>query len=265
MDDRDVRRYWNGNAEAWTQLARAGYDVYRDGFNTPAFLAMLPDVSGARGLDLGCGEGHNTRQVAARGAVMTGIDIADAFLRHARAAESASPAGVVYVHGSASALPFRHGSFDFVTAFMSLMDMPDVPRVLAEAARVLRPGGFLQASIEHPCFLTPHRRKVKDADGRTIAIEVGEYFRPRDGETSEWTFGQAPLEVRAGLPPFRIPQFTRPLSDWLRLWLDTGWRLERLEEPRPDEETVRRFPRLRDATVTATFLHLRVRVPDARR
>ena len=38
MDHRQVGRYWNGNAEAWTKLARAGYDVYRDYLNTPAFF-----------------------------------------------------------------------------------------------------------------------------------------------------------------------------------------------------------------------------------
>ena len=46
MDHEDVGRLWNGNAEAWTTLSRAGHDVYRDAFNTPAFLEMLPDVTG---------------------------------------------------------------------------------------------------------------------------------------------------------------------------------------------------------------------------
>ncbi len=53
MDDKEVGRYWNGNAEVWTRLARAGYDVYRDYLNTPAFLAMLRDVRGRFGLDIG--------------------------------------------------------------------------------------------------------------------------------------------------------------------------------------------------------------------
>ena len=68
MDDREVGRMWEGNAEVWTRLARQGYDVYRDHLNTPSFLAMLPEVSGLRGLDIGCGEGNNTRLVAGRGA-----------------------------------------------------------------------------------------------------------------------------------------------------------------------------------------------------
>ena len=63
MDDRQVARLWDENAETWTHLARQGYDVYRDLVNTPAFLGMLPAVKGLRGLDVGCGEGHNTRLV----------------------------------------------------------------------------------------------------------------------------------------------------------------------------------------------------------
>lgn len=88
MDDDEVARYWEANAEAWTRLTRAGYDVYRDNVNTPGFLRILPDIFGLRGLDLGCGEGHNTRLVARRGARMTAVDIADTLLRHGRDKEA---------------------------------------------------------------------------------------------------------------------------------------------------------------------------------
>ena len=66
MDDAEVGRIWDSNAEAWTALSRAGYDESRDWFNTPQFLEILPEVRGLRGLDIGCGEGHNTRLVAGR-------------------------------------------------------------------------------------------------------------------------------------------------------------------------------------------------------
>src|SRR5690349_7955008 len=97
MDDSEVARYWDENAEVWTRLSRAGYDVYRDGLNTPAFLAMLPDVRGLAGLDVGCGEGANTRLLAARGARMTGVDVSRTFLRHALASERDEPRGIRYV------------------------------------------------------------------------------------------------------------------------------------------------------------------------
>ena len=82
MNHEDVGRLWNANADAWTKLARAGYDIYRDHLNTPAFFRMLPDVAGFTGLDIGCGEGHNTRLLARRGAQVKAIDIAEAFIVH---------------------------------------------------------------------------------------------------------------------------------------------------------------------------------------
>src|SRR3954454_23267804 len=101
-----VGRLWNGNAEAWTRLARAGFDVYRDHLNTPAFFAMLPDVSGLAGLDIGCGEGHNTRLLARRGARMTAVDIAEVFIGPALQAEAGEPLGIDYRVASAVDLPF---------------------------------------------------------------------------------------------------------------------------------------------------------------
>jgi ubiquinone/menaquinone biosynthesis C-methylase UbiE len=161
MDHEEVGRFWDANAQAWTRLARAGYDVYRDRLNTPAFFALLPDVSGLAGLDIGCGEEHNTRLLARRGARVTAVDIAETFVAHAREAETEDPLGIDYRVASAVALPFPDQSFDFATAFMSLMDVPETGRALAEAFRVLKPGGFLQFSITHPCFDTPHRRNLR--------------------------------------------------------------------------------------------------------
>ncbi len=263
MNHLEVGRYWDENANAWTRLARAGYDVYRDCVNTPAFFAMLPDVRGMVGLDIGCGEGHNTRLLAGRGAQVTAVDVSPTFLGHAQDEEGRAPLGIDYRHASAVALPFPDSSYDFATAFMCFMDIPEVELVVAEAFRVLRPGGFLQFSITHPCFDTPHRRNLRGPDGRTYAIEVGRYFENLRGEVAEWTFASAPPEARAGLAKFRTPRFTRTLSQWVDLLVAAGFVLERLGEPRPDDRAVREHPCVQDAQVVAYFLHVRVRRPGA--
>jgi ubiquinone/menaquinone biosynthesis C-methylase UbiE len=172
MDHEEVGRFWDGNADAWTELARAGYDVYRDYLKTPAFFASLPDVAGLVGLDFGCGEDQNTRLLADRGARMTAVDISERFIAHARQVEAENPKGINYRVASAVDLPFAEATLDFAKAFMSLMDVPETGRVLSEAYRVLKPGGFLQFSICHPCFDTPHRRLLRDAGGRAYAVEV---------------------------------------------------------------------------------------------
>lgn len=262
MNHIEVGRFWNENAEVWTQLARAGYDIYRDHINTPAFFELLPDVRGLAGVDIGCGEGHNTRLLANRGARVIGIDISEVFLRHAEEHEAADPLGIGYKLASAVELPFAAASFDFATGFMSFMDVAETDRVLAEAFRVLRPGGFLQFSSSHPCFNTPHRRNLRDGMGMTYAIEVGDYFRELNGEHEEWIFKSAPMELRANLPKFKTPRFTRTLSSWMNLLIDTGFVIERICEPRPSDEAVRAYPALQDAQVVAYFLHVRARIPQ---
>jgi SAM-dependent methyltransferase len=142
---------------------------------------------------------------------------------------------------------------------MSLMDMPEIERVLAEVFRVLRPGGFLQFSIEHPCFTTPHRRTLRDEHGRAYAREVGGYFREESGEVQEWTFSSVPPGEREGLRPFRVPRFTRTLSRWLNLLIEGGFVIERLGEPHPDDGAIREHPRLQGAREFAYFLHVRAR------
>jgi SAM-dependent methyltransferase len=96
MKSAEVAKFWEANAESWTRFVRAGYDVYRDAQNTPAFLAMLPDVRGLSGIDIGCGEGANTRKLARLGANMRAIDVAPTFIRHAKATEGAAPLGILY-------------------------------------------------------------------------------------------------------------------------------------------------------------------------
>ena len=141
------------------------------------------------------------------------------------------------------------------------MDIAEADRVLGEAFRIIKPGGFLQFSIAHPCYDTPHRRNVRNEQGLVYAAEVGDYFRNLDGHVAEWLFGAAPPEAREGLPKFRTPRFTRTLSQWLNLLIRTGFLLERIEEPRPSDETVRACPDMQDAQVVAYFLHIRARKP----
>jgi len=174
MKRTEVGRYWEENAETWTRHARVGYDIYRDGLNTPAFLDMLPPVRGLRGLDIGCGEGSNTRELVRLGARMHAIDVAPTFIRYAHDAEKAKPLGIAYVVADATDLPFATGSFDFATAFMSMMDMANHGAALCEAARVFRPGGFLQFSILHPDVGNWHRRDdgFGGTDGRLTGARL---------------------------------------------------------------------------------------------
>ncbi|RJP73936.1 MAG: SAM-dependent methyltransferase [Candidatus Abyssobacteria bacterium SURF_17] len=261
MDHKDVGKRWDENAEVWTRLARGGYDVYRDHVNTPAFLKMLPDISGLSGLDIGCGEGHNTRLVARRGARMTALDISGKFLAHAREKEKEQPLGIRYLCANAADLSFPDACFDFAIATMSLMDTPDHEKVIREIWRIIKPGGSFQFSITHPCFQTPRWKWIYDESGKKVAIECGDYFFPPEHEVEEWMHSAAPPEVERQFGKFRIPVFRRTLSSWVNLLVDAGFVLERMEEPYADEETIRRYPQLADTRTIAYFLIFRCSKP----
>jgi ubiquinone/menaquinone biosynthesis C-methylase UbiE len=257
MDERGVGRMWDENAEVWTQLARAGHDVYRDCVNTPAFLAMLPEVRGLRGVDIGCGEGHNTRLLAQRGAQMMALDISETFVRHAHIAERDCTLGIDYKVASALELPFDDSTFDFAVAFMSLMDMPQPERAIREVFRVIKPGGFFQFSICHPCFQTPLWRWITDESGNRLGVVCGEYFDQKPGRIIEWSFGSAPATLRK----FKTPAFDRTLSEWLNGLLDTGFHMELFAEPHADEKTAAECPAIADTRSVAYFLIVSCRKP----
>lgn len=258
MDVPDTREVWDANAPVWIELSRAGFDVYRDLINTPAFFGTLPDVEGRLGLDLGCGEGHNTRLLAERGATVVALDVSRPFASAAAAQERVDPLGISYILGDARRLPLATNSFDFVTAFMSLMDVGDPDAALREIARVLRPQGFLQFSIVHPVNGTPIRRWIDSENGEREALAIGGYFYEGPFE-ERWIFGAAPEALRRQRRPFHIVYARRTLASWLNAVIRAGLVIEAIAEPCADEETAARHPGVADTRVAPYFLHVRAR------
>lgn len=188
---------------------------------------------------------------------MTGLDVAPTFLRHAGETEGADPLGIAYVLGDGTTLPFKDQGFDFVTAFMSLMDMADQAAVLREVARVLRPGGFLQFSILHPCFVPPKRRNIRDDSGQVVAVEVADYFDETGGRVERWLFSGLSEAERAGLEPFAIPRFHRTLSSWVAMLVGAGLSIQAFGEPMASEAVAEAEPIVADTRVAPLFLHVR--------
>lgn len=105
--------------------------------------AVLADPAGLLVVDVGCGDGSMVRHLAGQRAVVVGVEIDEGQLARARAAE---PAGTeCYVIGRGETLPFEAESVDAVLYFNSLHHVPEpaMAPAVAEAARVLKPGGRL--------------------------------------------------------------------------------------------------------------------------
>ena len=104
-------------------------------------------VPGGQLLDLGCASGELARHLAARGYRVTGCDIAPAMLRQAATADVRRAVRWVLLEPCWQVLPFAEGSLDAVVSASVLEYVPDPGAVLAECARVLRPGGVLVCTV----------------------------------------------------------------------------------------------------------------------
>jgi SAM-dependent methyltransferase len=260
MDEAAVQEAWDRNAPAWTDRVRAGADLYREVFNNPSFFAFLPPLMGLDVVDLGCGEGRNTRLIAERGARVVGIDLSSKMIVAARAEEARRPLGIDYRIGSFTRLSeLAPDRYDAAISTMALMDSPDFAAAAREAFRILRPGRLFAFSILHPCFVTPEMRWLRDEDGREEALAVRRYFS-QESEVEHWRFsrdGGAP-----DYPDFEVPRFPRTISTYLNGVIEAGFHLERVEEPRPTAALARKHPWLtRWREHAAIFLYVAARKP----
>ena len=100
------------------------------------------DWQGKAVLDLGCAGGFMAEALAARGAHVTGIDPAADAIDTARAHARTTGLRIGYDVGVGEALPYDDSSFDAVVCVDVLEHVADLPRVLAQVTRTLRPGGM---------------------------------------------------------------------------------------------------------------------------
>lgn len=143
----------------------------------------------ARVLDLGCAGGFMAEALAERGAVVTGIDPAAEAIAAATSHAAEQGYAIAYDIGVGEALPYPDASFDVVVCVDVLEHVNDLTQVLAEVARVLRPGGLF-------LFDTINRNVL----ARLATISIAEnLLRLLPRGTHDPAMFITPSELRAGL------------------------------------------------------------------
>ncbi|MGV4987406.1 class I SAM-dependent methyltransferase [Streptomyces sp. NRAIS4] len=224
------------------------YDASRGGearaqAATRAVLGLIPEGPG-RLLDVACGTGIVTRRLAAdRPALrVTGADLTSAMVRMAGAR---LPGAIV--RADSRRLPFPTGTFHAVTSvwLLHLLDPEDVRAVIAECARVLRPGGVYVTTVDKAeahdvgsdidaVLATRPRRPAQDAADTVTAHAVRHGLRPA-GDTVFPGIGQG-RSPRTTIADLRRGWFTQltpgePRTEEFAAHLS---RLPDQDRPRPD-------------------------------
>ena len=227
------REHWERNAESWAAWARKpDFDSYWQ--FAKAFFELVPPP-GDRTLEVGCGEGRVSRDLAARGHRVFAVDASTKLIRLAHDAGGS----IAYAQCDAAALPFPDESFDLVVFYNSLMDFDDMNASVAEAGRVLRRGGTLCASITHPL---QDAGLFSSRDGNAPFVIEGSYLGDRR---------VVDIEVERDGQRMHFKGWAYPLEAYVRAQEDAGLMIQALREPAmdsvpgsmdPSDERWRRIP-----------------------
>jgi SAM-dependent methyltransferase len=237
--DQAARTYWEGEANAYQAehgafladplvcAVDSAHPVHRNddagagaGFVwgpegvTEAELGMLEPLDALAGrtvLEVGCGAAQCSAWLAQRGVHAVGIDIAVNQLRHS------GPRGapVSVVAATATALPFVDNAFDAAFAsYGAVQFVADLPGLLGEVRRVLRPGGRWVFSVSHPI-----RWAFPDDPGPAGLSVSGSYF------------DRTPYVERDESGAATYAEFHRTLGDYVSALTGAGFRIESMVEP----------------------------------
>ncbi|MEU9204744.1 class I SAM-dependent methyltransferase [Streptomyces sp. NPDC048332] len=212
------RRYWDEEAASWHgPLARDHWSQTETRWGlwaTPeSQVSVLPDVTGMRAIELGCGTAYVSARLARAGALPVGIDLSEQQLATARAMQAEFGIDFPLVLGNAETVPYEDNTFDLAISEYGASLWCDPYRWIPEAARLLVPGGHLVFMRYSPLFAmcVPPEEPVSSG-----------LLRPQ--------FGLTRLDSQNNV------QFVLPHGEMIRLLRSCGFVVEDLIEiqaPRP--------------------------------
>jgi len=225
----EVRQIWDDNADFWDARMGEGNEFHKR-LIEPSQLRLLNLRGGEAILDLACGNGQFSREMADLGAKVVAVDVSPRMIENAKSRsagyENRIEYQVVDCTDRARLLALGEGRFDRIVCTMALMDISEIEPLISASAQLLTAGGHLVFSLLHPCLNSGRWKQGMEQYERDGKL-VDEYF-VRVTRYSE------PLTAKGvamrGQP---VPQyyFHRSLSDLFALFFQAGFVLDGLEEP----------------------------------
>ena len=207
----------------------------------PALRGLLPDLKGARVLDLGCGFGWFSRWAREAGAAsVTAVDVSNNMLRRARA--DTIDTAIVYEQADLEGFEPPRGAFDLAYSSLTLHYVRDLTGLLARVHDGLVGGGRLLVSVENPIYTAPSSPgwSVDAAGRRTWPIDSYSVEGPR---VTDWL---APGVVK----------YHRTFGTYVNLLITAGFRIDHVEDWGPTDEVLTARPDLAGERDRPMFLIL---------
>lgn len=236
----EVAAQWDANADTWSRVTASGQDAFRKYLLEPMFFSLLGPVKDMDVLDAGSGEGTLCRQLAKRGARVTGLELSPKLLAAAAAQETNNSRGIQYQLGSITDMKaIASESQDRVVSTMVLMDAPDVVSALQEFHRVLRPGGELVFTIKHPMTTVDGLKyRVNDQDQLEMSFDTSYFSKVPFKKVV--SFEAPPGETV--LPTITSIHYPRTVSDYVNALKTAGFEILQMEEPSASKAAIKDRP-----------------------
>lgn len=202
----------------------------------PALWKQLDEIKGLKILDAGCGNGYLSREMARKGAKVTGIDFSRNFIGYCRRKEKELQLGCKYEIGSLTDMAmFEVESFDIVVSNIVMVDVQDYKTAFKEINRILKPKGRFIWSNLHPVFGTNNQmfyRLPSDTprNEERLFVMVDRYF-DSGGMLVSWAKNKP------------IWQFHRTLQEYTQALFKAGFLIREIIEPKPSFEVLKENPR----------------------
>lgn len=191
-------------APHYDEWYRSPLGAYVDRIERELVLDLARPRPGEAVVDLGCGTGQYALDLARRGLSVTGVDVSPAMLAVARRKAAAAGLPVRWVEADVRAVPLPDAGFDLAVAVTVLEFLPDPERAVAEALRLLRPGGRLVAAVlgEGSAWARLYREEA--ARDPASVFHHARFFTAEDLAA---LLGVSPAEVRPALyiAPEEVP------------------------------------------------------------
>ena len=215
-------------------------------FEIPALFSLMPDLADKKVLDLGCGYGEHCKAFIESGASkVVGIDISSKMLEVANK-ENSDPA-ITYINMPMEDIDELNAEFDVVVSSLAIHYVEDYRGLLRKIRNKLHTGGFFIFSQEHPFSTTygncDFNRWTKDNAGNKQYVNIANYGIEGERE-SEWFISG-------------IKKYHRTFSTILNNLIDEGFELERIIEPVPDQDLLKKYPEYSDLFHKPDFLLVR--------